>query len=242
MCARAHVPNVRLLGWTWLGLSTYLYSGLEFPTLGHSWHKDSMRSLFSLSPLAFFPPLLSRLSWCLLCHLSLTSNFKSLISLHNRSISWSLSLNCPCLVAPDIVWCVWYDSSLRSNCSSSRSHSLSSHLFCLYPRYMDPREDPTDPLLAWSAEHPSDIFPVREFLLNHSFVRDSHRWCQLCFPNVRLLGWTWLGLTTYLYGRLKFPTLSRSWHRDSMRSLFSLSPSAFFPPPILSFPLTFIAN
>ena len=28
-------PNVRLLGSTWLELTTYLYSRLEFPTLGH---------------------------------------------------------------------------------------------------------------------------------------------------------------------------------------------------------------
>ena len=54
--------------------------------------------------------------------------------------------------------------------------------FCLRSCYVDPQEDPTDSLLAWSPERPSDIFPLDESLLNHSFVGDSHRRRQLCVP------------------------------------------------------------
>ena len=132
--------------------------------------------------------LLSWLSWSFLWRLSLASNSKSLTSLRNHSTSWSFSSNCPCPVVPDIVWCVWYDPSLRPDFSSSRSRSLSSRLFFLQSRHVDPWEDPTDPLSTWSPKRPSSIFPVHKSLVNHSFVRDSHRQHQLCVPNVRLLG------------------------------------------------------
>ena len=39
----------------------------------------------------------------------------------------------------------------------------------------------------------------------------------LCVPNVGPLGWTWLGLTTYLYGGLGFLSLGSSRQSDSMR-------------------------
>ena len=76
---------------------------------------------------------------------------------------------------------------------------------------MDPREDPTDSLSAWSPEHPLDIFPVRESLLNHSFVRDLHRQRQLCGPNVRL----------------EFPTLGRS--RQRLNEITFLQPFSNHP-------------
>ena len=47
------VPNVGPLGRTRLGFTTYLYSGFGFPNLGSSQPSDSMRSLYSLSPLFF---------------------------------------------------------------------------------------------------------------------------------------------------------------------------------------------
>ena len=47
------VPNVGPLGRTRLGFTTYLYGGFGFPNLGSSQQSDSMRSLYSLSPLFF---------------------------------------------------------------------------------------------------------------------------------------------------------------------------------------------
>ena len=49
-------PKTRLLGWALLGLTIYLYRGLEFPTLGCSWHRDSTNFSPSLSQSSIFSP------------------------------------------------------------------------------------------------------------------------------------------------------------------------------------------
>ena len=66
-----YVPKMRLLSWASLGLTIYLYCGMEFPTLGHSQYRDSIEfplpldySLLSFSHCFLhlstpFPPLTS---------------------------------------------------------------------------------------------------------------------------------------------------------------------------------------
>ena len=46
---------MRLLGWATLGLTIYLYCGLEFPTLSRPWHRDSTKLPLPLDRSIFSP-------------------------------------------------------------------------------------------------------------------------------------------------------------------------------------------
>ena len=126
------------------------------------------------------PASLSRsLFWCL----PLASNSKSFTSLCNRSRSSSLSSNCLCPKASDTVWFVWYDPSPRPDCSSSCSRSLSSRLFCLHSRHMDPRDDPIEPLLAEPSDCLSNIFYSRVSTEPQLCRRSPQTTPIVCTPN-----------------------------------------------------------
>ena len=93
---------------------------------------------------------LCSLLWCL----PLAYNSKSLTNLRRCSSFLSFCSNSSSFLskrlhpeALDIFQYVWNDPSLRPNCPSS-SCSLSSRLFCLLSRHVDPYEDLPKPLSA----------------------------------------------------------------------------------------------
>ena len=98
---------------------------------------------------------------------------------------------------------------------------------------MDTREDLTDPLLAWPLECPSDIFPSTRVPTKSQLRKRFPQTALIVHPRnwINGLNLTWarsnLGsLLTCMVG-LSF-LLWMILDRDSMRSLFSLSPLNFF--------------